>query len=105
MTMTVLGLVGVALGATLGVCLIAPLFSRRSNGPAIAVCLVAGIFIPPAVIGSVFWALGSIHGTHNSPLWFLVGWILCISMAGAFANAYAKQEPPEKPSGDLNEQT
>lgn len=85
-------LMGVALAATLMLCVVARTLAGRSRRAAVVLCIVAGLGITPAVVFAGFRMAGSIVGTHNSRIGFLAVWLLGIGMALAFARACSKHE-------------
>lgn len=84
-------LIGTALAMTLLLCTFARFLVGRSSRAAAAVCVVAGLAVTPVVVFGGFRIAGSIVGTHNSKIWFLLAWLLCLSVSLAFARAYWKR--------------
>jgi len=84
-------LIAISLVATLSLCFVAGFLVRRSAWPAVTACVVSGFVTTPAVVFLWFKTAGSIVGSHNSRIWFLGAWVLCIGMSLAFARAYRKR--------------
>lgn len=84
-------LIGISLAATLVLCVFAGFFVGRSSWPAVTLCVVAGLGVTPIVIFAGFQIAGSIGGTHNSPIWFFFGWLLCVGLSLVFASVYRKR--------------
>ncbi|MFO1303881.1 MAG: hypothetical protein U1F54_09125 [Burkholderiales bacterium] len=79
---------------TVLICTAARVLADRSRRTAVAVCVVGGLAATPVVVFAGFRIAGSIVGTHNSRLWFLFVWLICVGVAVAFARAYWRRGRP-----------
>jgi len=78
-------LIVLSFAATLGLCALSALLVGRSQWIASAACVAAGVLTTPVVVFAWFKLAGSIVGSHNSRIWFLVTWLLCIAVSILFA--------------------
>jgi hypothetical protein len=91
MVLSDLELILIAFGITIGICIAAGCLSGQSRWPSVSICLVAGAGVLPSVVAFGVWIADYVEASHNTLIWFLLAWVLCISFSVVSAIVIGKR--------------